>query len=76
MASVEETIEEDVLSSEEFEGEPERYSLTSLGAPDTSSATVAVEEPGRSPSLGMSRAKRWFRRNVSSKAHRNPQADI
>ena len=66
MASVEETIEEDVLSSEEFEGEPERSSSTSLGAPDTSSATVAVEEPGRSP---YSRAKRWFRR-VSSKARR------
>ena len=79
MASVEETIEEDVLSflsSEEFEGEPERSSSTSLGAPDTSSATVAVEEPGRSSSLGMSRAKRWFRRNVSSKARRNPQAGI
>ncbi|EJK71267.1 hypothetical protein THAOC_07313 [Thalassiosira oceanica] len=81
MASVEEAIEEDVLSSGEFEGEQERSSLSSLGAPDKVSTAVAEDEPNRSPSLGMPRAMQWCRRNVSSKMRRlasahNPQAGI
>ena len=60
MASVEETIEEDVLSSEEFGGNQERSSLASPSAPDT----VSKIDRRRPASLaGMHRAKQWLRRS-------------
>ena len=60
MASVEETIEEDVLSSEEFGGNQERSSLASPSAPDT----VSKVDRRRPASLGgMLRAKQWLCRS-------------
>mmetsp|Transcript_31910 Transcript_31910/g.72242 ORF Transcript_31910/g.72242 Transcript_31910/m.72242 type:complete len:359 (-) Transcript_31910:166-1242(-) len=60
MESVEEAIEEDVLSSGEFEAKPESSSLVSSAALDT----VSTVDPHRPTSSGrMPRAKRWFRRS-------------
>ena len=92
MAIVEESIEEDDMSSEEFEGRPESSSFPSCAGalgkvttvePDRriALATVAEDEADSSPPLGMPRAKQWFRRYDRSKVHRsvsvhNPQACI
>ena len=92
MAIVEESIEEDDLSSEEFEGKPESSSLPSCAGalgkvtmvePDRhiALATVAEDEADSSPPLEMPRAKQWFRRYDRSKVRRsvsvrNPQACI
>ena len=86
MASVEEAIGGNVLLSSTAsnsccDGETETSSLSSSGVTDTASTTVAGEGTYRTPSLGMPRAERWFRRYDSSKMRRsasahNPQAGI